>query len=81
MYQDESIQHSKRQPVCVLEKSSESRCGGQATAECEVRVGEWILFVKDCFITGQITSYLGAHDPSRDAPEEQKGTVQKRDPL
>ena len=73
--QDERVQHIKRQPVCVLEESSKSRCCGQATAKREARVGEWILLIKNRFITGQAALDLDAHDSSRYSPEEQKGAV------
>jgi hypothetical protein len=78
--QDERVQHSKRQSVRVLEKSSESCCCGQPTAEREARVGEWILLIKDRFITGQVAPDFSAHDSSRYSPEEQKGAVQKCNP-
>lgn len=70
VYQDERVQHGKRQPVCVLEKSLEGRCCGKSTTEREARVGKGILFIKDRFIAGQVASDLGACDSSRDAPEE-----------
>jgi len=79
-YQDECIQHSKRQTLCILEKSLEGRCCGQHTAEGEARVREWVLLIEDCFITWQVASDLGAHGSSRNSPEEQKGTIQKCDP-
>ena len=70
VYQDERVQHGKRQPVCVLEKRLEGRVCGQSTTKCEARVGEWILFIKDRFIAGQVAPDLGTRDSSRDAPEE-----------
>ena len=70
VYQDERVQHGKRQSACILEKSLEGCFGGQLTTEHEVRVGKWILFIKNRFITGQVASDLGTRDSSRDAPEE-----------
>ena len=70
VYQNKRVQHGKRQPVCILEKSLEGHFCGQSTTECEARVGEWILFIKDRFITGQVASDLGTRDLSRDSPEE-----------
>lgn len=70
VYEDERVQHGKRQSVCVLKKSLESRFCGQSTAKCEARMGEWILFIEDCFIAGQVASDLGTRDSSRDSPEE-----------
>jgi hypothetical protein len=78
--QDERVQHSKRQSVRILEKSSKSGCCGQPTTEREARVSKWIFLIKDSFITGQVALDLGAHDSSRYPPKEQKGAVQKCDP-
>lgn len=70
VYQDERVQHGKGQPVYVLEKRLEGRICGQSTIKGEVRVGEWILLIKDRFIAGQVAPDFGARDPSRNAPEE-----------
>ena len=76
MYQNEGIKHSERQSVCASEESTEGRQGGQTSAEREAQMREWILFVKDRLITWQVALDLGAHNSSRDAPEEQKCTIQ-----
>jgi len=76
VYQNEGIQHSKRHSVCAFEEGTERCHGGHPSAEREAQMREWILFVKDRLITWQVALDLGAHNSSRDAPEEQKRTIQ-----